>query len=451
MTARMTKDRRVVPGSCWPCRKRRVRCDLSQPSCIRCEDGGQACHYGLAAPVKWVGGMACRGRFAPSNQPNALTRSLSNSEFDDERTAQYFSHAVLGRFQLCENPVEILDIARAMEESPLRQTIAAVSYAHHRLLSKSTSQELVHQNARTNALRCFREQLGTGLESETAAQELFILNILFCMLDGMIEPQSELNASIHHLKGGFAMIARWTQMPQNMLLKQGLEAHLFSVFATMDLVHAIFSGDKPFLEPMTWLMFTGVHAWWGCIKNGDRFPALLNIFSEMACLGALVHTQLPGADSTRLIEHCLPAVKAQMATLPPAAGPDTILSEHWATFCALYEAAAMIFLERALRQCSVDDDVVQTTLKQAIGVLSTHTLPGMMGHCTLMPLLIIGAHCLRPDDQNTIKRAISPTVFYLSFGCLQFLADFFDDLWHREDMRITWVDMFRSVSNVFIF
>ena len=30
------KRRRTVEGSCWPCKQRRVKCDLQKPSCRRC-------------------------------------------------------------------------------------------------------------------------------------------------------------------------------------------------------------------------------------------------------------------------------------------------------------------------------------------------------------------------------------------------------------------------------
>lgn len=54
------------------------------------------------------------------------------------------------------------------------------------------------------------------------------------MLDGMIEPEHDLNASMFHLKGGCAMLTRWPNTLSNMLNEKGFRAHLLSVFATME-------------------------------------------------------------------------------------------------------------------------------------------------------------------------------------------------------------------------
>lgn len=43
---------RIVKGSCWPCKKRRVKCDLYKPTCRRCVSAGTACDYNSRL-IRW--------------------------------------------------------------------------------------------------------------------------------------------------------------------------------------------------------------------------------------------------------------------------------------------------------------------------------------------------------------------------------------------------------------
>lgn len=45
---------------CWPCRRRRLKCDGTVPRCVKCRDNGVECTY--TKPLTWVNGVASRGR-----------------------------------------------------------------------------------------------------------------------------------------------------------------------------------------------------------------------------------------------------------------------------------------------------------------------------------------------------------------------------------------------------
>lgn len=45
---------------CWPCRRRRLKCDGTVPRCEKCRDNGVECTY--TKPLTWVNGVASRGR-----------------------------------------------------------------------------------------------------------------------------------------------------------------------------------------------------------------------------------------------------------------------------------------------------------------------------------------------------------------------------------------------------
>ena len=46
------KRQRTVQGSCWPCKQRRVKCDLCRPRCRRCILSGAECSFDKIL-VRW--------------------------------------------------------------------------------------------------------------------------------------------------------------------------------------------------------------------------------------------------------------------------------------------------------------------------------------------------------------------------------------------------------------
>lgn len=49
---------------CWPCRRRRLKCDGGLPGCRKCRENGVECTY--TKPLTWVGGVASRGHMVNS-------------------------------------------------------------------------------------------------------------------------------------------------------------------------------------------------------------------------------------------------------------------------------------------------------------------------------------------------------------------------------------------------
>ncbi|KAK4502048.1 hypothetical protein PRZ48_007859 [Zasmidium cellare] len=453
---------------------------------------GQQCVYG-SQPVRWVGGSSLRGRRAatatyghqhspelplagnanadpvpvivverhstqslirtPKREPT-LSPTPSTPALDDASLAGYFQNAVLPRFQLSNDQLSA-DLAKLLSNPTFQRAISAVSRAHYSLLSKEDPQStaLVRSRTRHAAIASFRQSLQEGACSRKTVQELFSINVLLGILDGMIEPTNDPDAARFHLNGGFAMLKRWTKTTANMLTEGGLNGHLISVFATMDLVHALLSGDKPFFESNIWSMFAGVTAWFGRLNHDDRFLILLKAHAEMAALGNIIKTHLPDEDGVILVQRCLSPIESMLQ--PPACSPppsiDVKLTE-WSHFCSLYEIAGVIYYHRALRMRPVDDEDVQISVRAGVAKVVSGVLPGMLAHCTILPMLVIGAHCLYPQDRSAIATSLDPTVSYLSFGNLPVMLDFLKVTWARGLMDVTWWDMFKDVAErIFLF
>ncbi|KXT11144.1 hypothetical protein AC579_4947 [Pseudocercospora musae] len=474
-----SKRQRITQGSCWCCKKRRVKCDLVRPTCGRCESTGQICGYG-AAPFKWVGGMALRGKNAPRSPtptntathdndtreshvppvhhpPDFLRPTLSivpsTPPLDESSLIPYFAHAVLPRFVLGDGILAV-DYAMITGDESLQQAVLAISRAHYNYQAKCAANDtaLVRNSSRQVAITSFRKRLQVGTSEDDSAKELFANNVLLCMLDGMIQPSTELNASSMHLKGGFAMLNRWSCTITSMLLEGGLQSHLLSVFVTMDLASSLLSGRQPYFEPILFHMFANTQAWWGYLPTGDRFLTLLRTLNEMAALGAVVFSHLPSGDGAFLAEKCFPPLKAVLDAPLSLHSLDGTDCQNWITFCALWEACSSIYFYRALEQRTVDDELVQAHARKGVSTLIDALLPGMLQHCLVLPILIIGAHCIHSQDRRAIVEALSPTVSYLAFGNLPLMVDFLKGNWEKADLHSNWWETFHDISErVFLF
>lgn len=363
----------------------------------------------------------------------------------------YFVNAVLPRFQIPDEPIR-LDFEAVGKDEALWQTIAAVSQAHFALHSKVQAYDtaLIRKTARQSAIGGFRGCLEQGVQSQSSAQRLFIINILLCILDGMIEPSEDLNASTCHLRGGFAILDQWQNTPTRMLLQDGLEAHLLSVYATMDLVHALLSGDRPFFDSMIWKMFARVQTWFGRLPPGDKFLEILEAFSDMAALGNTVYANQP-IDSTGLIQKCLGPIETifRPDTISGSSDGDGLAEQDsWQLFCILYKICGLLYLERALKLRPRDHEGVQAAVQVGISILVDGRLPNMMQHCVILPMLVIGSHCTDSEARKAVLKVLSPSSSYLSFGNMRVMTEFLVATWDREGgQEKTWWECFEPVSS----
>ncbi|KAK3358509.1 acriflavine sensitivity control protein acr-2 [Lasiosphaeria ovina] len=87
---------------CYNCRRRRLRCDRSYPSCHKCSINGEQClGYGLV--LRWANGPATRGKLAPGIQP-----PVSPSGSGQEAMVQFAGASVPAPTSICLSLVDPL-------------------------------------------------------------------------------------------------------------------------------------------------------------------------------------------------------------------------------------------------------------------------------------------------------------------------------------------------------
>lgn len=74
----MSSSGRRTRGGCLNCKKRKRKCDEQRPECMACKERNVPCG-GYAHPVRWVEGMASRGRFVGVRDPGKLSQSATGT------------------------------------------------------------------------------------------------------------------------------------------------------------------------------------------------------------------------------------------------------------------------------------------------------------------------------------------------------------------------------------
>ncbi|KAH6703219.1 fungal-specific transcription factor domain-containing protein [Leptodontidium sp. MPI-SDFR-AT-0119] len=436
---------RTVEGSCWGCKERRVICDLTLPACSKCLKIGRRCDYGKVR-LRWTDCVASRGRLAgkkiPLYQPTALIKTADHHML-------YFSQEVLPRFTI-SNSVMHLDLAELSKDPVLLQSIVAVANAHATYRSANEKAlSLSKIEDRNSALRLFRKHL-MGAHTEEVNHSLFIANVLLCILDGIIEPITESSATHHHIIGGKAILKQWKGMGGILQTKYELPLLMLSIFATLDLTHALLIGDDPYFEASTWSEFGDCDPWWGNVRCDDDFLETMAIISQLATLGHEVRNFRSTVPIGVLLSIQMALEQQAARQLETKHTPD---QAAWAAFCACYRFTASVYLYRALSVLDVNHELVQQAVESCMEIIGGDALTDKLHHCILFPVLIVGSHCLKKEQRVGIKKSLARTGLFLAFESLRSLESFLEKRWEQLDnghdcMTASWWAYFDEIANV---
>jgi hypothetical protein len=404
----------------------------------------------------------------------------------------YFEHIVIDRFNLSTEPV-LVDLVAVNKYPALRYSVTAVANAHQQLTYCPGHHDafLSKRTARLKAIYNFRTQLENPTHHRKSRRvvplDLFIANVLLCILDGVIDPNDESAACHVHYRGGRAILSQW-KLHQQLLQrhKRGLPALMLSCFATMDLTYSLLTGEEQYFRDTTWAHFAGGDGWWGVLPPCDPFLDIMRILSRLAHLGHIVHsggesallsdelealtmalrgyaTLADGLDPLFMVQqNDLFALKASRTTqallaphlLVPMYSCEAQLNsdESWTVFCNAYRLAGLIYIYRVFHRLDVSHPLVQQASSYGLRAICESRLKGKLAHCLLFPALVIGAHCRTTPQQKANLTAIRSTAAFLNFGSLRVMETFLQGLWARsssfeeEGESESWWECFKPVA-----
>lgn len=390
--------------------------------------------------------MASRGRLAGKKIPLCAPPVLQRSP---DTHIMYFENELLPRFKL-SNTVPILDLKILTQDPILIQSIIAVANAHQTYAYRSPDEDsaVTRIQDRNNALRLFRKNLMAAHKDEVN-NSLFIANVLLCILDGIIEPSTETSATHHHLVGGKAILEHWGGVEAIFNGKGELPILMLSIFATMDLTHALLMGDEPYFEASSWPEFGGAEPWWGNVPAHDDYLETMAIFSQLATIGHGVRHSQETVEIGTLLS--IQMDLEQQASRQVSTAEDDPDKAAWEAFCSVYRFSASVYLYRALSGLDVDHALVQQAVAGCIEVVGGTALTSKLHHCILFPLLVVGTHCLQNEQRDLIRNSIVHTATYLSFESLRSFKSFLEQRWKELDekssvIQSTWWEYFDEIA-----
>lgn len=401
-----------------------------------------------------------------------------------EQLMLYFEYVVVDRFSLSTQPV-LVDLASIYKYPVLRYSATAVANAHQQLSLCSSRRHdsfICRRSARLKAIQNVRTQLQNPCQQVLVSRQflpldLFIANVLLCILDGVIDPHDEGAAAYVHYRGGRAILSQWKLQQQLQRRKRGLPALMLSCFATMDLTFSLLSGEDQYFQHTTWTHFAGSDGWWGLLPHGDPFLDIMCIFSRLARLGHLARYGNGGRETTpesfavdEELDTLLMALRGYAST--PADGTDQLpliqkesffndcisgrepLAAHllspmystcssfdynqsWIVYCNAYRLAGLIYVYRVFYHLDVTHQLVQQATNLGVRAVCDPRLTGKLAHCLLFPALVIGAHCRVKIHQKAILKAMQTTASFLQFGSLRVMENFLQGVWARHSSKTT--------------
>ncbi|KAK0387219.1 hypothetical protein NLU13_5532 [Sarocladium strictum] len=472
-TTTLTSTRsRTVPGSCWPCKKRRVKCDLGKPICQRCLSLGAPCDYNTRL-IRWSKPASSASPPPSTTTPSPKIRSLSPFSGSDRRLGSrerlaldYFHSRVWPLLSTAEEPCPP-PIPVALEHRAVLLTTCLLAESHRFL--QDGAGDLDHLNdQRMECLAAVRSDVDeccTSVAEQGGGRSL--LTLLFAVLflyidDGFMECMRRHASTWSHHAGVLAVLKSMGGMEK--MLTTGPEAlqMLLSEFASADLTTAVLQTKRPAVSPPTWDVIDRGAVWWGL--DGMRRYSLASTFKLLSEIAFYIDDIARGTDSLsmgriREFEIALRPMNAPISVrdlhlagaLDEKAAADTSEPDgdslQLLTLLRAFQHGALIYLYRALCGLSATHPLVQQHVQSCLEAVLEIPPEAHALNCVIFPLCIAGAHAGGEKQREVVLHMVNKIHENMKFAAVQLVRMLFHELWTSADAHtLTWRDMFAKLG-----
>jgi len=435
---------RIVDGSCWPCRQRRVLCDLEKPTCRKCVKAGRECNFD-ARRLKWQDGLASRGHLVGKTLPVMDAKLKATKLTIAQRTSMYYFEHDFWPLLCVGTNVPPAPYLVVVESPPLLQAICALSATHQANLAGT---EVQCGGARLSCIASLREHLAKGTTCMKASNAMMMTMIFLCIVDGYVAPQDEMAATTVHLQGARAIINTLGGARAVMNNAQSGELTLLSEFASMDLTRALLHGGMPFLPPTLWQRFEKERAWWGELGGPDSLAPIFGHFATMAICAYKAKTKGLAID--------IETIERLQQELQPPVPDDTLAfssmsvaqrrKAHGQSLCRAFRHCALLYLWRALCRLPIQHEYVQREVQACLKAIAVLLPEDKIQNCALFPLCVAGAHSIEPIHRNIVLKKLEDIEKDLRFGNVQCLRTSLRKLWLPGGQDKDWLECFEEFS-----
>ncbi|KAF4990557.1 hypothetical protein FGRMN_8372 [Fusarium graminum] len=459
MSCKTPKTRiRVVEGSCWPCKKRRIKCDLSKPTCSRCAKVGAPCDYNQRL-IRWSTRPAVTvpAIYQITTHDEQLAASLAVYE---KRSLDYFH----GRFwpllttasKPCAPPTMV-----ALQHRVVLLATCVLADSHRWLQDGRNSRSILNVK-RAECLAALREEIdGCCSKQDGPLQMLLFAVLLLYFHDGFLECAQSSASTSSHRDGVLAIINRLGGMTTVLGTGQDPLHMMLSEFATTDLTNAMLTGHPPSFPPAIWEVVDRGPVWWG--RDTQGYCSLSTVFQEISSMAYYLDATSRmieefSIDRIRMFEAALRPTYASLAVEdlsspraspvdPPQKECDTESAQAF-SLVRIFQHAALIYLYRAICGLPANHPLVQQHTQSCLDCIFSIQKPSKILNCAVLPICIAGAHSQCPKQQRLVRGLASFIYDEIRFASIHSVIAVMEDIWKRApDEDMSWNDMFLNLNS----
>ncbi|KAG8162888.1 hypothetical protein KVR01_007366 [Diaporthe batatas] len=452
---------RVAKGSCWPCKKRRVKCDLAKPTCRRCAAAGATCDYNSRL-IRWSTRQSAHvppacGRISRSEV--CLTVSLDACE---RQALDYFHRRVWPLLSTSKDPCAA-PTPVALEHRVVLLAACVLSDSHKRLQDGAFSDNNSPSERRLECLSAVRTEIGgccVDVKGTGPLVALLFAVILLHFDDGYVGCTSRTASTSSHYSGVLAIIQRLGGIYPVLRTAPEPLHMLISEFVTTDLTASIIRGRSPVFPPEVWDVIDQGPVWWS--KDPLGRVSLASVFREMASMSlylAAVTTMAQdfSIERVRRFENALRPVYApltmedsdcqSMSSDSSGEMSDTEMEAvHAFTLIRAFQHAALLYLYRAICGLPTRHALVQQHVKSCLGSIFEIPRQAKVLNCVIFPLFLAGCHAVSAEDQVAVMSMVDLLYDHMRFASIEAVRSVFKANWCSTQANTPWSEVFKHLG-----
>lgn len=428
-----TKRKRIVEGSCWPCKRRRVKCDLATPACRRCILSGATCNYN-ALNLRWSNQRI--GNAAPPESsyiPTALPSDGFSLATNEKRALDYFVARLWPLLSIagqpCPPPVRL-----GLQSKPVLHSMCVFADSH-RALQEGNASERSLTYRRLSCLASIRQDLDTRINEQKGPSSLLTAVVLLYFLDGFVDcTQQHASTQFHHA-GAIALLEQLGGFQKVRAKASKATTMLLSEFATTDLLGALLTGSSPYLSPAIWRSMELQPVWWEATDcNTKSFASTFETMAEMSLyFQSLSQDTDVSLEKVAYFERILQPNYILMGdTVATDAGKEPRMTLTMATYslCRAFQHVALIYLYRAISNMPTCHALVQQHVHACLECIRAIDALPEVQKCALFPLYVAGAHALTEDHRTYVLEKLDSIYITLRFESVLCVRSSLNQLWN---------------------
>lgn len=439
------KRRRTVEGSCWPCKQRRVKCDLQKPMCRRCFiSKTEDCSYDKLL-LRWKKRPA---KTVPECPPQlSIERTLNSTHLavNERRAVEYFKARLWPLFSTLHKPVPP-PVALAMRSQPVLQALCVFAEEHRALQERGSSKQTLDRR-RLHCLSTIRGQLSSEHCENASLSALLVAVLLLYFLEGYVNCMSDDASTRCHLAGAIAIINAMGGFQSAWSSSDRITRMLLSELASTDLTDALLQDREPSFPPTIWEHMEPGSVWWESISGTKSLGSVLSTLSEMS----IYHHRLQNGieicvDKVQAFERALQPTYSMLASPNGDAEQDLFHPVATASLSLVrcFQHAGLIYLYSAIQNIPANHFLLQQHVHACLECIQGMDTRSRAQNCTLFPLYVAGAHSLLEAHRNCVMSTLETIHKNLRFESVLSVRETLLVLWEPSRSPTTWSGSFKN-------